>query len=371
VGDPLADIVASGRASDLAQATSGLVRAVARAAGGARACLVRAEAGTSHVVATYPDGAVPGRAASLDVPRRGESPAIVDGGAVLALHLHVPADAAAQWGLRLARRDGAAWSADDAERVGGLVPVIELALEHALAQAGAPDRRAGGPTTPAPEVISALSHELRNPLAPILMWTATLRRMRAGDAEIERATRAIDHAVALERRLIESLVSVGRIERGLLELRSEVVDLGAVIRQQLGSHHEDLAAGRVEVDASIPPEPITVRGDNARLNELVGHLVENAIKFSRPGGRVVVRLAARDDVAEIRVQDSGAGLPPEMADRLFRPFQKGPNARGGLGVGLAIVRGLAALHGGTVAAEPSPGAAGATFVVRLPLRPGT
>jgi signal transduction histidine kinase len=256
--------------------------------------------------------------------------------------------------------------AADAGRIGNLLPVVELALEQALG-AGGPSPGEDASPTPAPEVIAALSHELRNPLAPILMWTATLRRMRAGDAEIERATRAIDHAVALERRLIESLVSVGRIERKTLELRSEIVDLGAVIRMQVGSHRQDLAAGRVEVDATIPDEAITLRGDTARLGEMVGHLLENAIKFSRAGGRVAVDLVRRGDVAEIRVRDSGGGVPSEMAPRLFRPFQKGPNARGGLGVGLAIVRGLAALHGGTVEVE-APSEEGATFVVRLPLR---
>jgi signal transduction histidine kinase len=136
---------------------------------------------------------------------------------------------------------------------------------------------------------------------------------------------------------------------------------------QVGSHREDLAAGRVEVDATIPAEPITLRGDNARVGEMVGHLLENAIKFSRPGGRVSIELARRGDLAEIRVRDGGAGIPAEMEKRLFLPFQKGPNARGGLGVGLAIVRGLAVLHGGAAEAEASSDA-GATFVVRLPLR---
>jgi light-regulated signal transduction histidine kinase (bacteriophytochrome) len=367
VGDPLADIVASGRASDLGEAAAGLVRAVARAAGAERAFLVRADGSAARVIAAHPAGAEPDGAPPLAASLRTEGPTIVEGGTVLVLRLQVDGGDGSRWGLHLTRGRRHPWTAADAGRVAGLAPVVELALEHALLRSGVPEVR-GGPPTPAPEVIAALSHELRNPLAPILMWTATLRRMRAGDAEIERATRAIDHAVALERRLIESLVSIGRIERGLLELRAEIVDLGAVIRMQVGSHREDLAAGRVEVDATIPAEPITLRGDNTRLGEMVGHLLENAIKFSRPGGRVAIHLTRRDDLAEIRVQDSGTGVPPEMEKRLFLPFQKGPNARGGLGVGLAIVRGLAVLHGGVVEAEASSDA-GATFVVRLPLRP--
>jgi signal transduction histidine kinase len=365
VPDPLADIVASGHTSDFDEAVSRLMRGVARATDAAGAFLVRADGDTARVIAAHPAGAELDGAAPL-ASVRSEDPTIVGGGAALVVRLRVDGGGASLWGIHLARGAGRPWVAADAGRVAGLVPVVEMALA-ALLRSGSADSRPDAPAMPAPEVIAALSHELRNPLAPILMWTATLRRMRSGDGEIERATRAIDHAVALERRLIESLVSIGRIERGILELRAEVVDLGAVVRMQVGSHREDLAAGRVEVDATIPAEPITLRGDNARVGEMVGHLLENAIKFSRPGGRVSIELARRGDLAEIRVRDGGAGIPAEMEKRLFLPFQKGPNARGGLGVGLAIVRGLAVLHGGAAEAEASSDA-GATFVVRLPLR---
>jgi signal transduction histidine kinase len=200
------------------------------------------------------------------------------------------------------------------------------------------------------------------------MWTSTLRRLRADDAEVARAASAIEHAVGMARRTLENLSDIGRLESGSVELHRDTLDLRDVVRREIARHRAALHQGRVTLVEELPPENVPVSGDATRLALALGNLLDNAIKFSAPDGTVTVAVRRAADRAEMRVVDSGAGLPAEVVPRLFMPFSQGSNSRGGLGVGLAIARWLLALHGGTVEAIEPESPEGATFVVTLPLR---
>jgi signal transduction histidine kinase len=214
--------------------------------------------------------------------------------------------------------------------------------------------------------LSLLSHELRNPLAPILMWTSTLRRLRRDDAEVQRASEAIEHAVGLARALIEEVSEVSRLERGLLEVECRPFDLRDPVRSAVEQARPGLEERELKVLAEIPDEPVPAQGDAARLKQVVGHLLGNAAKFGTPGGIVTVQVSREGERATLRVSDTGPGLPSVLLPQLFTPFVQGPNAHGGLGVGLALSHRLLALQNGTIQALPPDDQGGATFVVSLP-----
>lgn len=270
------------------------------------------------------------------------------------------------WCLALARR--APWTAAERDTLAALAPHLTLVLEHALARAELADVPGAAGAGAARELfLATLSHELRNPLSPILMWTGTLRRLRPTDTEVQRAADAIDQAVSLARGLIEDLGDVSRLERGLLELHPEPVDLRDVVRDALARHRRKLDEAGLTTIEALPPEPVAVEGDPERLRQVVAHLLRNAVKYTPAGGEVAVSLACRGGQAELRVSDSGPGLPAVLLPQLFTPFVQGPNAHGGLGVGLAVTRGLVALHHGTVEALRQGDRGGTTIVVTLPV----
>jgi signal transduction histidine kinase len=248
-------------------------------------------------------------------------------------------------------------------------PSIALVLDNVLVrQRLADEREKHTASMEARErLISVLAHELRNPLAPILMWTSTLKRLRKEDADVLRAAQAIEHAVSLERRLIEDLLDVSRLERSQLTLRRQPIDLRDEVRRMVDLHRSQAEEAHVTVTLDLPTEAVPIDGDAARLGQVIGNLLGNAIKFVPAEGRVAIRLGCNGGQAELTVSDSGPGLPAEVRDTLFRPFVQGPNARGGLGVGLAVARWLVDLHGGVIEGLPGGEHGGATFRVTLPL----
>jgi signal transduction histidine kinase len=285
---------------------------------------------------------------------------------LLALMLRPPRDDA--WGLGIARQRSP-WSDADRTSLEALVPEAMLVLEVAglreiLAAAQAREREMAAAHD---RLRAVLSHELRNPLAPILMWSGTLKRLRPQDPECLRAVRAIEHAVGLQRRLIDDFTETARVADGRLELRFEPVDLCALLRRALDARRTDLEEAGLSMVPELPPEPLVMNGDPARLLDVVARLLDNAIKFTPRHGAVAIALARRGGRAELRVSDTGPGLAEEIVPHLFAPFVRGPNARGGLGVGLAMTRGLVALHGGAVEALPVGDLGGTTIVVTLPL----
>jgi signal transduction histidine kinase len=199
------------------------------------------------------------------------------------------------------------------------------------------------------------------------MWTSTLRRLRGGDFEVVRALQAIEHAVSIERRLIEDLVEVSRLERGTLELLPEPIDLRTPTRAAIEAVRGALEESGVSLTEELPSEPVPVVGDPARLLQVVRNLLGNAAKFTPRDGAAAIRLRREGERAHLRVSDTGPGLPPEVGPRLFMPFVQGPNAHGGLGVGLAVARRLVELHGGALEACGPGDLGGTTMVVTLPL----
>jgi PAS domain S-box-containing protein len=221
------------------------------------------------------------------------------------------------------------------------------------------------------EFLAMLAHELRNPLAPVRNALQILRLPDTQPAIAEWARAMIDRQIGHLARLIDDLLDMSRLTRGLVRLKRERLDLGRLV-QTVGDDRRGLVeAAGLTLDVVTPPGPVDVDGDATRLTQVVGNLLDNAGKFTDPGGRVDLRLAADNKFATISVSDTGIGIAPELLPRLFEVFAQGEGgsdrSRGGLGLGLALVKGLAELHGGTAAGASGGTGKGATFTVRLPL----
>jgi PAS domain S-box-containing protein len=222
------------------------------------------------------------------------------------------------------------------------------------------------------EFLAMLAHELRNPLAPIFNGLHLLR-LAAQAQEREQVGTMVERQVRHLARLIDDLLDVSRLTRGKVRLQQERLDLARVARAAVEDHRPAAAQAGLELAVQTPETPVWVRGDAHRLLQVVGGLLDNAIKFTDRGGRVEVRLAVEGGQAVLRVTDTGLGMEPEMLARLFEPFSQADRSlhrsRGGLGLGLALARGLVELHGGTIRAHSAGPGRGAEFVVGLPVQP--
>jgi signal transduction histidine kinase/DNA-binding response OmpR family regulator len=220
------------------------------------------------------------------------------------------------------------------------------------------------------EFLAMLAHELRNPLAPILSGVEILGQEGASEAARARALDAAGRQVRHLARLVDDLVDVSRIRSGKIELRRERVDLARVVQDAVTAVERLLREQGQELVVELPDERVVLDCDPVRLTQAVENLLHNSAKYTDPHGHV--RLAARRSGAEVvlRVEDDGIGIPPELLPRVFDVFvqakQPPSRARGGLGLGLALVRSLVELHGGTVRAESSGPGKGSAFEVRLP-----
>jgi signal transduction histidine kinase/CheY-like chemotaxis protein len=224
------------------------------------------------------------------------------------------------------------------------------------------------------DFIAALSHELRTPLQPILGWTEVLRRHGRLDEVTNRAIEVVHRNIRQQVRLVDDLLDLSRILHGKFVLRFETFDLREQVRAAIEASEEAALLKRVRLDALLPEDPVPMWGDAARVQQVVSNLLTNAVKFTPAGGRVGLRLETRETRAVIEVEDSGEGIAEADLAIIFEPFRQGRQTtrRGGLGIGLDLVRRLTELHGGTVTVA-SPGLGhGARFRVELPLaRPET
>jgi signal transduction histidine kinase len=222
------------------------------------------------------------------------------------------------------------------------------------------------------EFLAVLSHELRAPLTPILSWSVLLRQQEFDPPTRARALAAIERSARLQVRLIDDLLDVSRAISGKLRLNVQPIALGPVIQAAVESARPAAAARRIALDVRLSPQTDLVSGDADRLQQVVWNLLSNAIKFTPEGGRVEVALArAGGETLQLSVRDNGCGIEPALLPRLFESFWQADSsstrAHGGLGLGLAVVRHLVALHGGTVRAESAGAGQGATFTVTLPV----
>jgi PAS domain S-box-containing protein len=221
------------------------------------------------------------------------------------------------------------------------------------------------------EFLAMLSHELRNPLAPIRNAVHLMRVLPSDASEVARVREVIARQVTHLTRLVDDLLEVTRITRGSITLQKRVVDLSDVVRDAVETSRPLLEQHRHRLSMSLAPEPIAIDADRTRLVQVIANLLGNAAKFTPPGGHVTVD-TARDAAgrAVIRVADTGVGVSKEMQQRVFDAFVQDDatlaRSRGGLGIGLTLVRRLVDLHGGRVTLESDGPGAGTTVTVTLP-----
>ncbi|WP_224244170.1 hybrid sensor histidine kinase/response regulator [Hyalangium gracile] len=219
------------------------------------------------------------------------------------------------------------------------------------------------------EFLAMLGHELRNPLSPILTALQLMRQKAPHSVERERTIieRQIDHMV----RLVDDLLDVSRITRGKIQLKRGRVDVLDIVTRAVEMTAPLFEQRSHHLELDLPQAPQIVDGDSARLAQVVANLLNNAAKYTEPGGRVRVCVAPEGEQSVVRVRDTGTGISPEVLPRVFEMFVQDGRAidrsQGGLGLGLAIVRSLIELHGGTVSAHSEGVGRGSEFVVRLPL----
>jgi hypothetical protein len=221
------------------------------------------------------------------------------------------------------------------------------------------------------EFLAVLSHELRSPLNPILGWVQMLRSGRLDAAKVNYALETIERNARLQTQLIEDLLDISRILRGKLHLNTTLVDLVPTIEAALENIQLAAEAKQIEVTTHLEPRGKFIYGDAARLQQILWNLLSNAIKFTPMNGRVEVCLTYTDLQAQITIKDTGKGINAEFLPHVFDYFRQADSSTtrnfGGLGLGLAIVRHLTEIHGGTVQAESPGEGQGATFTVTLPL----
>jgi len=280
----------------------------------------------------------------------------------------------------LVRRDGTAVPIDDSgapirDAAGALVGVVlvfrdirerreaERDLERSAQRLREQDQRKDA-------FLGILSHELRNPLAPILTAVAILQQVDPASPQARRAREIIDRQVTQLTRLVDDLLDVSRITEGKVRLNRERVSLGDVVRATVDDHQAQFAAKGIALAAELPAQPVWVDADPTRLVQVIGNLLENALKFTNSGGHVAVRLERGDGKAVLRVRDDGAGMDAETLAKIFQPFMQADTTlartQGGLGLGLAVVKSLVELHGGSVEARSSGVGRGAELAVSLP-----
>lgn len=231
--------------------------------------------------------------------------------------------------------------------------------EHALREA---DQRKD-------EFLATLSHELRNPLAPLRNGLELMRLQ--GDLPNPSVRGIMERQLTHLVRLVDDLLEVSRITRGVLELRREKLELGTIVRNAVETSHPLIQAGGHRLEVSLPREAMWMKGDPVRLTQVLGNLLNNAAKYTDDAGTIAIAARRDGDSAVISVRDSGSGIGADDLERIFEMFSRGvhtsPRSQGGLGIGLTLSRRLTEMHGGTIEAHSDGEGCGSEFIVRLPL----
>jgi PAS domain S-box-containing protein len=239
----------------------------------------------------------------------------------------------------------------------------ETELKKLNAQLSAADRRKD-------EFLATLSHELRNPLAPMRSALDVFKLQSARDGD-DRLLQVFDRQLRHMTRLVDDLMEVSRITQGRMQLRRAPVELSALVRSAAQDMADTMKAARHSLRLFVEDGPIMVDGDATRLAQVVINLLTNAAKYTPDGGMIELHLGCKPGVAEIRVRDNGIGIPAPALATVFEMFSQLESAlersKGGLGIGLALVRGIVELHGGGIRAESEGLHQGSTFIVSLPI----
>ncbi|WP_016952438.1 response regulator [Anabaena sp. PCC 7108] len=223
------------------------------------------------------------------------------------------------------------------------------------------------------EFLAVLSHELRSPLNPILGWSRLLQTGKLDEVKTKLALATIERNAKLQAELIEDLLDISRILRGKLSLTSNPINLASTIKAAIETVQLATEAKSIRIKTMLDPDLGLVLGDSTRLQQVIWNLLCNSVKFTPPKGRIEVRLEQVDNQAQITISDNGMGISPEFLPHIFDYFRQADSTTtrkfSGLGLGLAIVRHLVNLHGGTIEAESQGEGTGATFTVKFPLMP--
>jgi signal transduction histidine kinase len=222
------------------------------------------------------------------------------------------------------------------------------------------------------EFIAILAHELRNPLAPIRSAVEIMARLQIEDRRFNWSRDVIERQVTHLSRLVDDLLDVSRITRGTINLDKEPFQVGTLLTRAVESAQPLIAERNHQLIVDCPDDAVVIDGDLIRLVQVLSNLLNNAAKYMNPGGRIHLSAAVHDSMLEFRVKDNGVGMAPESLPKLFNLFSRLDGrtewSPSGLGIGLALVRQLIELHGGTVSAASAGLSHGSEFTVRLPLK---
>ncbi|MCC5660765.1 PAS domain-containing protein [Nostoc sp. XA010] len=247
---------------------------------------------------------------------------------------------------------------------------FELERSQLLAQEQSARQEAENANQAKNEFLSNLSHELRNPLNTILGWAELIRTRDLDEAAVTRAWEVVERSANVQAQLIDDMLDLSRITSGKLHLKTRLIDLVSVVNAAIESIEFSAEAKGIQIVSQL--NSATVVGDFDRLQQVMWNLLSNAIKFTPTDGRLGVMLQAVYSQAEIRVSDTGIGIPADLLPYVFERFRQGDSSSTktsqGLGLGLSIVRHIVELHGGTVQAQSPGQGQGTTIIIRLPLR---
>jgi signal transduction histidine kinase/CheY-like chemotaxis protein len=253
-----------------------------------------------------------------------------------------------------------------------VVAVTGLCLGAAIAERSSAEESLREADRRKDDFLAVLAHELRNPLGPIRNAVHYLRLREPAEPDSQQAQAMIERQVTHMARLIDDLLDVSRIARGRILLKKERIDLVQVVDATIKDYRGGLEAAGLDVNVRLPAHPVWMPGDETRLAQVVGNLLQNAVKFCDEGCKVAVELDAEDGAtARLTIADTGIGMASDLVARLFAPFTQADQSlgrsMGGLGLGLALAKGLIELHGGSIEAKSEGIGRGSQFTLHLPL----
>lgn len=216
--------------------------------------------------------------------------------------------------------------------------------------------------------LATVSHELRAPLQAILSWVDLVRNADGRRELIDKGLDVIERSANSQRRILEDLMDISRVIGGKLHLKLEALDIETFVSQTLDLHRLEADTADIALETDLADDPRSLRADPDRLTQILSNLVSNALRFTPPGGTIRIETERDGERVVLRVVDDGQGIAPEDLEDLFQPFHQGADQiEAGLGLGLAIVRQLTTLHGGTASAHSEGKGQGTTFEIRLPV----
>jgi signal transduction histidine kinase len=224
------------------------------------------------------------------------------------------------------------------------------------------------------EFLAMLSHEMRNPLAPVMNAVHVMRMIRLENPILQQSLSMIERQMRQMGRLVDDLLDMARITRGKVKLRKEPVEMSVLVERSVETIRPLAQERRHALTVSLPPNPIWLEADPVRIEQVFVNLLTNAVKYTEPGGQIWVTAVREGDSAVVRVKDTGVGIAPELIPRVFDLFSQGERpidrSQGGLGIGLTLSRTLVEMHGGTVTVHSDGTGEGSEFVVHLPVGAG-